>query len=551
MHRKSNQTILYLAVLPSYRQECIALLDNEIQVKYIVSTEHLDPSVKSGIDSSNARYVPLRRLWRNRMFIQTGHWFEALSAKVLVVDLNPRSVTAWVFLLARLFTRGRTLVWGHLHPRAGSGAGTVPIRRTMRRLADGVIVYSHRDRAALLREEPHARVWVAPNSLYASSRIRTDLGGDRTDILYVGRLVRSKKVALLVKAFAALAPKHPKARLVIVGDGEERQALEDLVMSLSLEDKVSLRGWIDEYEDLREIYAQCSVSVSPGYAGLSLTQSLGFGVPMIVANKEQHAPEIELEDSGGVSYFKSDSVSSLTAAIDGLLTQNLDDEFRERLSTYVAGKYSAEGMKEGLAAAIREDSLSETELSVTGRTRIPSLFERPVRRIAAKLAVGKNVQVGTGFRVGRRARISAPHNLSIGRWVSVGPDTIIGVNGSIGDFTIIGMGVQIVGKNDHAADEVGTPMSLATWVEDRDPTPADAVSIGRDVWVGGGAIILSGTHIGDGAIVASGAVVTKDVPNYAVVGGNPAREIKHRFSPADAAEHSRRLDEIVRLQAES
>ena len=56
------------------------------------------------------------------------------------------------------------------------------------------------------------------------------------------------------------------------------------------------------------------------------------------------------------------------------------------------------------------------------------------------------------------------------------------------------------------------------------------VHIGHDVWIGHGAIILPGRNIGTGAVVAAGAIVTKDVPAYAIVGGNPARMIKRRFS---------------------
>src|SRR5262249_58694753 len=61
------------------------------------------------------------------------------------------------------------------------------------------------------------------------------------------------------------------------------------------------------------------------------------------------------------------------------------------------------------------------------------------------------------------------------------------------------------------------------------------VVIGNDVWIGHGAIVLPGRAIGDGAVVAAGAVVTKDVPAYAVVAGNPARPIRERFAPAIAA----------------
>ena len=62
------------------------------------------------------------------------------------------------------------------------------------------------------------------------------------------------------------------------------------------------------------------------------------------------------------------------------------------------------------------------------------------------------------------------------------------------------------------------------------PATNGDVIIGNDVWIGTGAIILSGITIHDGAVLAANAVVTKDVPAYAIVGGNPARLIKQRFA---------------------
>lgn len=54
------------------------------------------------------------------------------------------------------------------------------------------------------------------------------------------------------------------------------------------------------------------------------------------------------------------------------------------------------------------------------------------------------------------------------------------------------------------------------------------IRVDDDVWIGGGSVILSGVHIGKGAIIAAGAVVNKDVPDYAIVGGIPARVLKYR-----------------------
>lgn len=56
------------------------------------------------------------------------------------------------------------------------------------------------------------------------------------------------------------------------------------------------------------------------------------------------------------------------------------------------------------------------------------------------------------------------------------------------------------------------------------------ITIGHDVWIGHSAVVLPGRNIGTGAVVAAGAIVTKDVPAYTIVGGNPARAIKRRFS---------------------
>jgi acetyltransferase-like isoleucine patch superfamily enzyme len=54
--------------------------------------------------------------------------------------------------------------------------------------------------------------------------------------------------------------------------------------------------------------------------------------------------------------------------------------------------------------------------------------------------------------------------------------------------------------------------------------------IGSDVWIGANVVVLRGVHVGDGAVLAAGAVVNKDVPPYAIVGGVPARIINYRFS---------------------
>lgn len=108
----------------------------------------------------------------------------------------------------------------------------------------------------------------------------------------------------------------------------------------------------------------------------------------------------------------------------------------------------------------------------------------------------------------------------------------------IGKFCMIASGVQFImnGAN-HKMDGITTyPFSIFAkgWERvtprlDELPIKGDTV-IGNDVWIGMNATIMPGIHVGDGAIIATNSTVVKDVKPYAIVGGNPAGEIRKRFS---------------------
>lgn len=110
---------------------------------------------------------------------------------------------------------------------------------------------------------------------------------------------------------------------------------------------------------------------------------------------------------------------------------------------------------------------------------------------------------------------------------------------TIGRYCSIADKVEILLGGNHRTDWGTTyPFSALPDLWPSAPTTEDYhtsrgdVTIGHDVWLGSGAIILSGITIGHGAVVAAHAVVTKDVPPYAIVGGNPAKVIRKRFDDA-------------------
>lgn len=348
---------MYLAVLPGYRQSCmetlVATFDGDLRL--FVSDRHLDRTVKSGVKVPGLRQVRMVRLFGDRAFVQLGHLREALTLDTLVVDLNPRSITAWTLLVARRALKKRTLVWGHLHPRAGSETRTASIRQAMRRLAAGTISYTYSDQDEARRELPGQLVWVATNALYRAEDIQPGAArkpAERTDILYVGRFEIAKKVDLVVKAFAVAVKDHPELRLRLVGGGSQRQQLEELAQQLSVADKVHFEGWIDGVEALRNFYSTAVCSVSPGFAGLGLTQSLGFGVSMVVARDEPHSPEIELASTGGVMWVESDNPTSMADGLKSAFEQR-DMLPVDEVSKFVKQHYSAETMAQGLNDALK------------------------------------------------------------------------------------------------------------------------------------------------------------------------------------------------------
>lgn len=100
----------------------------------------------------------------------------------------------------------------------------------------------------------------------------------------------------------------------------------------------------------------------------------------------------------------------------------------------------------------------------------------------------------------------------------------------IGSFVSISVGVQFLLGGNHLINTFSTfPFKVKFLGERVEAITKGGIYVADDVWIGTNALILSGVTLGQGSVVAAGSVVTKSVPAYAVVGGNPARVIKYRF----------------------
>lgn len=289
--------------------------------------------------------LPNLFFFRRRVIWQRVPVWRTARAPVLVVELNPRLITSWLLILLRKIRGRQTFAWGHVFPRAGEFSRTDKVRGVMRSLLDGMIVYTEGEAASLRRVNPGVKAFVAYNSIYSRSVMKPRFGQDRRDFVMSGRLVPGKKPYLAAAAFAKLFENHPDARLVILGEGTERLRIESDFQRLVSSGAILFRGEVVNPDELFEQYGTAVALVAAGYVGLNATQALGYGVPVIYAGNEPHAPEVEVLNDGNSIEFESGDADSLAVAMEtAWRNRSLVDESAHELSGRIASTYSVETM---------------------------------------------------------------------------------------------------------------------------------------------------------------------------------------------------------------
>jgi glycosyltransferase involved in cell wall biosynthesis len=167
-------------------------------------------------------------------------------------------------------------------------------------------------------------------------------------------LIPEKKVDLLIRAFALALDALPAGScLRIVGSGPSKSHLRAVAETLGVSHRVTFLDAIYDQSELADQFNRTFVHVSPGYCGLSVVQSLAFGVPVVVAEGELHSPEVEALIPGQNSeWFRRDDAQDLASKLAMFSDMAVASSYGESGHSTVLRTHSIESMADAFCAAI-------------------------------------------------------------------------------------------------------------------------------------------------------------------------------------------------------
>ncbi|MFA7272771.1 MAG: glycosyltransferase family 4 protein [Crocinitomicaceae bacterium] len=217
------------------------------------------------------------------------------------------------------------------------------------------IIYSEAEKNNLIeRGVKPQNLIVANNTFDVGERYECFTEKNKNSILFVGSLDSRKELSVLIKAFhESLDRLPPSIILIIIGTGYEKQNLIDLVDSFKIQSRVIFKGKITSNKDLIEFYRKAFVSVSFGQAGLSVLQSLGYGVPFITKKNAISGGEITNIINNYNGFLCDDSIESLKEKILLIInTKKLASDMGENAFRYYTENCTIENMAQGFINAI-------------------------------------------------------------------------------------------------------------------------------------------------------------------------------------------------------
>lgn len=334
-------------IVPHYRKA----LYNELSEYYRVTVLHSGaPSVGSD-DRYSEVISPAIRF--GGIYLQKGVLSEVRKAKydVVIAMFDVR----WIMniLVMYLHKKDTKFIWWGAWLTDSKIANALRVHLSHKNYAS--IFYTENAKSEFIEcGVEQDKLFVANNTFDIKDRVDCYLAEEKDSILFVGSLDVRKKIDVLIDSFRAALPEIPEhIRLVIVGDGDERVRLQKKVKDQNLVSRVKFEGKVTDTKKLVEFYKKAIVSVSPGQAGLSVLQSMGYGVPFMTHKEAISGGEITNIVNGVNGFLIDDNSTSFQTNLVGLCN-NVDKarEYGRNAFEYYSSYCTINNMVNGFRSAI-------------------------------------------------------------------------------------------------------------------------------------------------------------------------------------------------------
>ena len=333
-----------------YRAPIYQLMDRELGCDFCFG-DGWDDIKKMDYSTLKGKVMEIHNVRKPHIYWQNG-LVKLLRADydTYIICAETRNISSWCFLLMRKLFYPKKRVYAWIHGMLGKeGAAKRLMYRFQQWLMTGSFIYNERSvRIMIEHGVPARKLHTIYNSLDydAQFEVRRKLspsglyqehfGNENKNIVFIGRLTKVKRFDLLLDAVAILKKRGEMVNVTFIGDGEERQRMQQRASELGILEQIWFYGaCYDERKNAEMIY-NADICVSPGNIGLTSIHALMFGCPAITNDDFNHQmPEFEaIKEGVSGAFFKSEDSESLADSISNWFSVHSDDREEVRAACF-------------------------------------------------------------------------------------------------------------------------------------------------------------------------------------------------------------------------
>jgi glycosyltransferase involved in cell wall biosynthesis len=302
-----------------YRKDIFTLIDKEFPCDFYFGDKMDDVKKMDYCVLNNSVTEVENKTIFSHIIWQVGIWkliFKKEYSHFIMLG-QVDSLSTWLIAFLGFILRGKKIYfWMH-----GWYGDEVLIKKILKKIffffSNGIFLYGNYARNLMIKEGiSFQKLHVIYNSLYYDTQIKIRecliesnvysdyFNNNHSNLIFIGRLTQIKNLPLLIKAMSISAKENTIYNLTIIGDGEQRSEIKDIVEEFDLKNNVHFYGSCYNEQEIAELIYNADLCVSPGNVGLTAIHCITYGTPVLTHNNfSKQMPEFEAIEVGKSGYF--------------------------------------------------------------------------------------------------------------------------------------------------------------------------------------------------------------------------------------------------------